>query len=139
MNPLDRLRDILPGFESYEGEGLDRVNRHLKNMLLDTSNRLSVLRLYAVSTPYLEMAVSILRRAAEEIDVSNVEVGEPEKLATIDLKIIELIGSMERLTRNLESTLGSPLGREYEELLYRHVIRIKELVGERRVILGSRS
>jgi len=130
------LRRLIPGFKDYDREGLNLVTRHIYMRIQWVIDKVSKI-IYGQSTPYLQMAIEILRRrlsAYKEYD-SGVD---DDSLALIDVKVIEVLESMESLLQKLEFTRSSPLGREYEELIYRHALRINELLYKREVVIESR-
>jgi len=136
---MDRpLSQYIPGFRGYSGGGLETVNRWFAERLAELADspliRLASRDPAAASTASL--ISGLVNRLAEEVLGMTGLPSDEEELEKIDVRIARLVTHLSSLAQG--SGASSPvILREYLKMVLEGVVRISELVGERRRLLTS--
>ncbi len=135
---MDRpLAQYIPGFKGYSSGGLGMVNRWLAERLygLSASPLLRLASQDPAASSTATIIASLLNRLAEEVGSMDGSPVDEEELERLDTRIARLLLHLGSLVERAGQASSPVLLREYLKMVLEGVIRIKELVGERRRLL----
>ncbi len=137
---MDRpLAHYIPGFKGYSHGGLEMVNRWLGDRLdeLAASPLLRIASHDPAASSTADIIAGLLNRLAEEVRSMGGSPVDEERLEKLDTRIARLLLHLGSMVERAGQASSPVLLREYLKMVLEVVLRIRELVGERRPLLSG--